>query len=596
MKKFFMVLAALLFIPLIFAGDTIVSSVKIPLTQFGGVEIRQTATDDNYPCYLLSSGKIRCRAITPENYNILSRKYDLIYGIPYTDFRTGTKQFLPDNYTVDFESRNTGIIYNKHYLNYYTEQLIIPDIFTRGRFSIGFSSNNFSVSDYSYGTCRNCSAQYTGVALDNYPLNCTGTVVCMPFTINATDYSGNNHHGNVSGAAHNYTQYDFNSVGDQLLISANDDFNALTQISILFWVYPNDEAVYTLTWLLYYSGTDKVESYIDKTGYFYVHNDINNGGSYRYAGVNLTKNKWYHIGWTYDSGGTGKIYVNGLLEDTKAYAVTMNDLDDGYKVYVSYTDTINIEHSVSDFIMFNRPLSQPEILERYQKGLYLKTPNYGNYSSEVSGLNASYSFTNATWAGDFPAGTDADLYVYSSEDNVTWSSPAYCPASPCNISGLSPGNYTRFDAVINTINFNITPYLKSVIINFEAYNESALPESPPYEYTNNDIYELISSLYAEVSGMIESFIFASTYAALLYIGMKYINRIILGLCYGIGFLYGFYLILQYGILGGSLNFIRAGIGLMFIIVNAVLTIFLFIFEHKKRELINENGDEKYYAG
>lgn len=98
-------------------------------------------------------------------------------------------------------------------------------------------------------------------------------------------------------------------------------------------------------------------------GYFYA-GQGNNSGSFSYT---FTTDRWYYKGFTLDSGGTARLYVDGVLVETR----DSNGVG-GTPTNPFFIGCVNNQHFMDAFIpmvhMYNRALTQDEITQNFNNG------------------------------------------------------------------------------------------------------------------------------------------------------------------------------------------------------------------------------------
>ncbi len=106
-------------------------------------------------------------------------------------------------------------------------------------------------------------------------------------------------------------------------------------------------------------------------GYFFAGD---NGGVFNYY---FTTNTWYHIGFTMNGTNQTRLYVNGVLADTKSYS---SDQNATLIFYMGRVQAGHYIHGIMDeMCIWNRALSAQEIASLYNDGAGIQ---YGSYLTE----------------------------------------------------------------------------------------------------------------------------------------------------------------------------------------------------------------------
>lgn len=200
----------------------------------------------------------------------------------------------------------------------------------------------------------------------NYML---GLLAYYPFSGNANDVSGNNHHGTVFNATlttdrfgNTNSAYYFDGDGDY--IDCGTFVPAESMKTICCWVKPMDitsadQEIVSKSIL--HNGVE-VLIYGGEMSYFVMNND---GDSV--INTNLVLNQWVFISATHDGPNSPmKLYVNGVLVAEKTTPVTITN---AAKLFIGDwcdTDIRRYFNGVIDEVrIFNRPLNASEVLMLY---------------------------------------------------------------------------------------------------------------------------------------------------------------------------------------------------------------------------------------
>jgi len=168
----------------------------------------------------------------------------------------------------------------------------------------------------------------------------------------------------------------------------------------------------------------------------------NPAGSYAYQDITwLGYNGWIHMAFTFDNG-TGKVYLNGALFNTKVFPFTsvLNNslpVNIGSGQYNGYIDELGV---------FNRVLSATEISDTYKRGAI-------SLKHQVRSCS-TVDCSDGTFIG--PDGTANSFY--SEINNTSVSAPSF------SISNLVANRYFQYKSTFTSSASTITPELKNVSI------------------------------------------------------------------------------------------------------------------------------------
>ncbi len=344
------------------------------------------------------------------NVKLDSKKYNLpkdMYGKADTKLLTQTKYaWWNVNWTYKREIKiqeNSG-----SNLTNYSILINITNAQVRGDFeSVRFSDSSETTSlPYWIETIGNGS----GVTYENFSLapmngsllNGLISYYKLDETTGTTAYDSlGTNNGTISGATVNQTgkinkAYDFDGVDDYILMDNNADLgNPFTEISISGWIYPNSAVLCGSMYNIRYS------SYVTYLGYlesglfgFSVGGDVTDRVTISTG--DLTLNSWNYVVGTYN-GTTMKIYVNGVLKNTRTVSATIRSsgtVNIGRDPAVSGR---NFDGKIDEVGIWNRSLTSIEISEIYNA-------SWKNYWVKVENLNASVNNT---------------IYMYYGNENAT---------------------------------------------------------------------------------------------------------------------------------------------------------------------------------
>jgi hypothetical protein len=202
-----------------------------------------------------------------------------------------------------------------------------------------------------------------------------GLVAYYPFNGNANDESGNGNNGTVNGATLTPDRfgrankaYSFNGVSAWI----NTNYNAnMANVSLVAWMKTN-------TTDANYRGIICARSGFNNEIGLNLHNpsnsvnwNISNNSSTVYQVITqyvvLNDNNWHLVVGTYD-GSNEKIYVDGVLNNTKSYSITLSN-NSYYKIgYDDYFTVGYFNGSIDGVCIYNRALTEQEVQALYHEG------------------------------------------------------------------------------------------------------------------------------------------------------------------------------------------------------------------------------------
>ncbi len=197
--------------------------------------------------------------------------------------------------------------------------------------------------------------------------------------IYATDSSGNNNTGTISGATWdigdgiitNALNFDSN---DNVTVSNNDTLNIADNLTISFWIKPNaitsgyasfPVAKWTSTsdanYVCYFFG-DNSGGFDGKIRFL-----ANAGGTWQSISVTspvIQLNTWTHVAMVYKSTTGGQLYINGLPYGTKVGSGVL--AINGASLTMGIGNTSGLNAKLDDVRIFSRTLTDAEILSIYK--------------------------------------------------------------------------------------------------------------------------------------------------------------------------------------------------------------------------------------
>jgi len=220
--------------------------------------------------------------------------------------------------------------------------------------------------------------------ITDWKLNGTSiTILNMPFekvndpVINATkDYSGNDNNGsevgvtwNATGGYDGFGTYDFDGsasyidLGDTAYISNEEDYSISTWIKAgtntnAGSIYTEQDGTNTVNLNLFLEQNDKVIRFQIYDGAWKIENGT----------TPLNDNQWHHIALTQNNGTGLKVYVDGVAEidnSTFSHATSGSQEPRIGTRLAGGSPGLFFNGNIDDFIIFNRTLSEDQILALY---------------------------------------------------------------------------------------------------------------------------------------------------------------------------------------------------------------------------------------
>ncbi len=196
-----------------------------------------------------------------------------------------------------------------------------------------------------------------------------------------SDSSGNLNHGSLQGGAH----IGIGHTGGGLLMSQAlhslvvphaASLMPTAQLTIAAWIAPISKANQTVVSKASMNTVDGYELSLSKGGKVFVRfNQQSSGDSFRLNSATSysRKGSWMHVAATYD-GSTIRLYVNGVLEASKAasFAINANTLAVGIGAEAS--GKRGMRGRLDDVLIADRALNQTEIASLYGGALPMSLP------------------------------------------------------------------------------------------------------------------------------------------------------------------------------------------------------------------------------
>jgi len=214
-----------------------------------------------------------------------------------------------------------------------------------------------------------------------------GLVAYYPFNGNANDETGNGNNGTVYGATltadrngNPNSAFGFSGTEQEKINCGHlPYFNFNTGVTFAVWIYPTIENAGAIIMKWAYGKEDKYLWMRDQEVHFYLFNCFD---LVQLESSTIPLNEWTFVVATYD-GSIAKIYINGVLDTNKNASGDVADWTaDMYIGYNSSGRTYNYEKytsfngSIDDVRIYNRALSESEILELYEETTLIKLSSF----------------------------------------------------------------------------------------------------------------------------------------------------------------------------------------------------------------------------
>ena len=159
----------------------------------------------------------------------------------------------------------------------------------------------------------------------------------------------------------------FDGVNDVIIVPYDQSFDFTNEFTTEFWIKLDriSEGNVLNKWS---DGSEDKKITINGSGYveFYLYNVM--GGSPLTSTTSLSINQWYHIATVYD-GSEAKIYINGILDNTKPASGDIGDSNSDLRVGYIFRDGSEvppINGTIDELRIYNRGLTQEEINISYR--------------------------------------------------------------------------------------------------------------------------------------------------------------------------------------------------------------------------------------
>lgn len=220
-----------------------------------------------------------------------------------------------------------------------------------------------------------------------------GLVAYYPFNGNADDETGNGNDGTVNGAllttdrdGNANSAYSFDGIDDN--INLDDKFDTFQEMTIAAWIKMNtstpetngfgivtkhkdesaqSEKSFAMTILR--SGDDIVDANKILARFYGSSGDVS-----VYSNEALVPNNWYFVTSIFNNGDV-ELYVDGQLQDSATSSIILQDSPTATLIGDNNTYDHPFNGIIDEVRIYNRALSESEVLELFQGGNGLITSN-----------------------------------------------------------------------------------------------------------------------------------------------------------------------------------------------------------------------------
>lgn len=263
--------------------------------------------------------------------------------------------------------------------------------------------------------------------LKNQTKPSNGLIAYYPFNGNAGDSSGFENHGTSFSGVSNTTNrksevnqaFAFNGSSNAYVnVPASISLNTanLNDITILWWFKPNIlstsihrrlfniQSSTSVNYDLSYDYSTKKLVYINWNGL--------SASSQFFSTDTFSFNTWHYAAVVIDSTNTTRLYVNGVLQGTSTNTI-IKPINPTLSIGRHLTANWNFNGAIDEFRMYNRALTQAEIIQLGQDN-----PVY--YSKSTGNLNNLSTWgTNTDGSGTAPLSFDSSNVTYRVVNNTS---------------------------------------------------------------------------------------------------------------------------------------------------------------------------------
>jgi len=203
---------------------------------------------------------------------------------------------------------------------------------------------------------------------------------------------------------------------------------------------------------------------VDGSGKVYL--DL--GGKEVYSNVKVA-DSWHYVGAGFD-GKNLIIYVDGKRAGEKKMSLNVKCL--GFSVGAD-REKDNLEGEVDEIKIYNRSLSDSEVLSNYEVGLFRPS---AEFISKVYDLGAESAITSVNWNYS-STNANVTLRFRISSDNVRWGEWSREFNIPGTIN-LDYGRYVQYNLTLRTFDLTETPIFKAINLEYKPKNSALIFVEP----------------------------------------------------------------------------------------------------------------------
>jgi hypothetical protein len=373
--------------------------------------------------------------------------------------------------------------------------------------SLGAMAATTTITDFSSGTCTNCTNQASGVMLANpyssltdfsNVISPTGLSMLFLFNANeiptiATDYSGNGWTATATGTPiRNYSWIRTTSKYDTTFKTSPYSFVPGNNYTISLWAQLDSP----LSASFYQFLVTNANRTGNQAGFYVTYRSasvgyrcgaFNTTGAGPFAQFAINDSGWHSITCVYNTTQavgvfvSVSLYIDGIFRNSQT--ATYNNTAFGYSNPITIgstpsTITESFNGSIDDIKIFNRTLSPTEILSDYNVGHHITSPGFGNYTTPIISLvNATSFYANlyniSLTCNNCDGNQNISISVRTSADNSSWS--AWSNYSIINsttviaIFPISNISYARFSLKDMTLSLNSSPEFTSLSYGYDIF-------------------------------------------------------------------------------------------------------------------------------
>jgi len=204
-------------------------------------------------------------------------------------------------------------------------------------------------------------------------------------------------------------------------------------------------------------------------------------------------NQWYHIAFTYN-GTHLKLYINGLLVGTNS-SISGDLVDTGnVTTFGGRADSaLSVNGTIDEIRVYNRSLSQREIINDMQsglikKGIFRSTTETGTYTQQGGQNFSDTNYTDGT-ATDSNIPNEATSLASTSHATTLWSNDSSVDFSWTTATDNATIYWYNITAYDNSTNFNSTIKNATVRSGLDGYDAGCNQTSNDLDTSSKDYEE-----------------------------------------------------------------------------------------------------------